>query len=210
MRRGAGIRGYVPRSAPVPSRVSAAPSGASRHLLPAARGEGKNASRYKSVIERCYVSRRGSLRAPQRPAPPITCHHRSLRHGSRTPCGRSIGRQIQMRERADFCFRPRLSRVSFLDWKKFDSTVADGFESIASQTREPDVARRLRLALAPRLLAGTGGGRAGSARPRGKARRARTRARWRRPRRESGGRGGSQVEYRVGGCDTPRTSRPNP
>jgi NTE family protein len=78
----------------------------------------------------------------------------------------SIGRQVQMRERADFCFRPRLTRVGFLDWKKFDSTVADGYESVARQARAPEVALRLRQVVKPHLPPGFFSAGALAARPR--------------------------------------------
>jgi NTE family protein len=41
----------------------------------------------------------------------------------------SIGRQRDMRARADLCLRPRLNRVRLLEWHKFDSLVQDGYES---------------------------------------------------------------------------------
>ena len=44
----------------------------------------------------------------------------------------SVGRQRTMRDRADLCIRPALSRVGLLEWKKFDLVVRSGYDSAAA------------------------------------------------------------------------------
>ena len=44
----------------------------------------------------------------------------------------SVGRQRTMRDRADLCIRPILTRVGLLEWKKFDSVVRCGHDSAAA------------------------------------------------------------------------------
>ncbi len=50
----------------------------------------------------------------------------------------SLGRQREMRERADICFRPKLRRVGLLDWSKYQDVVQDGYESAMRQIEEID------------------------------------------------------------------------
>jgi NTE family protein len=52
----------------------------------------------------------------------------------------SLGRQREMRGRADICFRPKLRRVGLLDWKKYPDVVQDGYESAMRQIEALDPA----------------------------------------------------------------------
>lgn len=63
----------------------------------------------------------------------------------------SVGRQRLMRDRADVCFRPVLSRVGMLDWKKYDVVVRAGHDSAVAALSSMDEARLAALrGLAPR------------------------------------------------------------
>jgi NTE family protein len=52
----------------------------------------------------------------------------------------SVGRQKEMRERADLCIRPALDRIGLLDWKKYDQVVRSGYESAKEQLAAADPA----------------------------------------------------------------------
>jgi NTE family protein len=45
----------------------------------------------------------------------------------------STNRQMEMRARADLCFRPPLDGIGMLDWPKFDAVVRIGRESATAQ-----------------------------------------------------------------------------
>ncbi|PWB66605.1 MAG: patatin [Bradyrhizobiaceae bacterium] len=52
----------------------------------------------------------------------------------------SLGRQREMRGRADLCFRPTLRRVGLLDWSRYPDVVQDGYESAMRQLEAIDPA----------------------------------------------------------------------
>jgi NTE family protein len=57
----------------------------------------------------------------------------------------STSRQREMRERADLCIRPALTRVRLLDWGKYDAVVRSGYERAREQIADLDPALLARL-----------------------------------------------------------------